>query len=201
MAYATTDQLYAYLDQLDDTDAAQTALLADILDRATAKVDRYLRTSIGDPAFTFATYPAASTKIVASYGGVMLGIPAHEPGSVTLVEYQSASDPVTWATITDPWEEYPDGQVYRAYGWGYQYGYIPLRYRVTAVYGYGPVPDDIESITLNLAVNIFRSKTKGGFTEIIGNEGGGGMRVVAAFTKDDLQTLDDWAAALRPVAI
>lgn len=199
--YATTDQLYAYLDQLDDTDTAQTALLSDILTRATAKVDRYLRTSIGDPTFAFAAYPAASTKIVTSNGGIMLTIPAHNVGSVTEVEYQSASDPVAWTAIADPWEEYPDGSIYRAYGWGYQHGYAPIRYRITAAWGYGPVPDDITGITLSLAVNMYRSASKGGFTEIIGAEGGGSQRVVAAFTKDDLATLDDWAAALRAVAI
>lgn len=199
--YATPDQLYAYLDQLDSTNAAQTALLTDILARATAKVDRYLRTSIGDPTFTFQEYAAATTKIVTSYGGILLSIPPHEVGSVTEVEYQSASDPVAWTAITDPWEEYPDGQIYRAYGWGVQYGYAPLRYRITASWGYGPVPADIQGITLNLAVNIHRSASKGGFTEIVGAEGGGAMRVVAAFTKDDLATLDDWAASLRPVAV
>lgn len=199
--YANTDQLYAYLGQLDSADAAQTALLIDILTRATAKVDRYLRTSIGDPAFTFGAYPAASTKIVTSNGGIMLTIPAHEQGSVALVEYQSASNPVAWTAITDPWEEYASGEIYRAYGWGYQHGYAPIRYRITAAWGYGPVPADIEGITLNLAVNMFRSASKGGFTEIVGAEGGGAMRVVAAFTKDDLATLDDWAAALRAVAI
>lgn len=199
--YATTDQLYAYLDQLSTADAATTALLTDILTRATAKVDRYIRTSIGDPTFAFNAYAAATTKIVASAGGIMLGIPAHSVGSVTTVEYEVTTNPVTWAAIADPWEEYPDGSIYRSYGWGTQHYYAPLRYRITASWGYGDVPADIEGITLNLAVNMHRSASKGGFTEIVGAEGGGALRVVAAFTKDDLATLDDWAAALRGVAV
>jgi hypothetical protein len=198
--YATTDQLYAYLDQLAVT-TAETALLTDILTRATAKVDRYIRTSIGDPAFTFQEYPAATTKTVTSYGGVTLSLPAHERGSVTAVSYESTTNPSTWTAITDTWEEMPDGSIYRPYGWGAQTGYVPLRYQITAAWGYGPVPADIESITLNLAVNMHRSKTKGGFTEIVGAEGGGALRVVAAFTKDDLATLDDWCHALRGVAV
>lgn len=199
--YASADQLYAYLDQLAVSDA-NTALLTDILSRASAKIDRHIAALIADPLFTFAEYTTASTKIVTSYGGLTLPLPAHSIGTVTLVEYENTTSPSTWVAVTDSWEEQPTGILYRAYGWGYQSGHTPVRFRVTASWGYGEALDDIESMALSLAVNMWRAKTKGGFSETIGNEGGsGGIRVVAAFTKDDQATLQAWADLLRPVAI
>jgi hypothetical protein len=85
-----------------------------------------------------------------------------------------------------------------SYGW---YGSQPMRYRVTARWGYGPVPAEIEQVTLELAVNIWRSKDKGGFTEMVGVEGQGGIRAVAHLTRGQQAVLEAWANTMRGVAV
>ena len=76
------------------------------------------------------------------------------------------------------------------------------RYRVTAAWGYGPdVPSAIEQLTLELAVNIWRSRDKGGFSEIVGADGGGAVRQVARLNKQQQATLQNIAQQLWAVAI
>lgn len=159
------------------TEPATDDLLQDCLDRATGIVRDALRALLGDDTFDYAAYGVTSTKILTSAPDYYFTIPPHQAGSVTLVEYQSASNPAAYATIPDQFLE-ESGRLYRASGWGV------ARYRVTAIWGYGPTPpDSIEQLTLELAVNIWRSRDKGGFTELVGVEGSGGIRQVAGLNK------------------
>jgi hypothetical protein len=112
-----------------------------------------------------------------------LPLPPHQAGSVTLVEYQSASNPAAYTTVADQWLA-EGAALYRAGGWGRE------RYRVTAVWGYGPVPAAVEEVTLEVAVNLWRSRDKGGFTETIGVDGQGGIRVVSGLTKQQQAILE-----------
>lgn len=198
--YSTVALLREYLDQVEVTTATTTAL-TNILARASATVRSYLRALLAAPMFDFAVYGAASTKIVTAYGGNTLIIPAHQSASVTLVEYEATTNPTTWSTIADEWYELDGGPLYRAYSWGWNYSPATMRYRVTAVWGYGDVPAEIEQITLELAVNIWRSKDKGGFTEVIGAEGGGAIRAISGLPKHQREALEAWANTVREVAV
>jgi len=180
---------------------ATDALLQSCLDRATNIIRSALCAALEDPNFDYAAFGAAATKIVRGHRGEYLIIPAHQAGSVTLVEYQSGSNPATYQAIADQYLE-EDGRLYRAVGWwGGISGYQP-RYRITAVWGYGPtVPQAIEELTLELAVNIWRSKDKGGFTEIVGVEGAGGIRAIAGLNKQQQMIIDDLVDQLWQVSV
>ena len=202
MLYATVASLRAYLDQVDVT-AATDEVLAAILGRASATVRTTLRSLLADPTFDFADeYAAASTRIITAYGGHVLPIPPHLAGSVTEVEYEAGTNPTTWTAIADEWYEQGDGSLYRPYGWGIPYRRpLAIRYQVTARWGYGPVPDEIEQVTLELAVNMWRSKDKGGFTDVVGVEGRGSIRAVAHLTSGQKAVLEAWAAPIRGLAL
>ena len=178
-------------------------VLQSCLDRATDIVRSAMRSLLADPTFDYIAYAAASTKIVKAYDTHYLSIPAYQLGSVTLVEYQSGSYPSTYTTLTaDQWEAQSDGRLYRASGWGGGYwGDLP-RYRITAVWGYGPTPPDaIIELTLELAVNIWRSRDKGGFTEIVGVEGSGGIRMIAGLNKQQQMILENLRDQLIDIGV
>jgi hypothetical protein len=201
MDYATAEALRGYLDQVEVTTATDE-VLGDILARASATVRTSLRSLLADSQFDFAAdYAAASTAIVTAYGGAVLLLPPHLSASVSEVEYVVTTNPTTWAALTDEWYEQQNGSLYRPYGWGYGYHPTGVRYRVTARWGYGPVPSEIEQVTLELAVNIWRSKDKGGFTEMVGVESQGGIRAVARLTRDQKAVLEAWANTMRGVAV
>ena len=81
--------------------------------------------------------------------------------------------------------------MYRASGWGMRsYGDLP-RYRVTAIWGYGPTPpDSIVELCLEIAVNIWRSRDKGGFSEVVGVEGSGAIRHITNMNKGQVALLE-----------
>lgn len=162
------------------------SLLQACLDRATGIVRGAMRSLLADPTFDWANYGAASTKIVLGVPGDYLYLPPHQAGSVTLVEQLAATNPTSYTTITDEWTA-EGARLYRPGRWAYE-----QRYRVTAVWGYGPtVPDQVVEVVLELAVNIWRSRDKGGFSEMVGVEGGGAIRAVSGLTKQQQATLEN----------
>lgn len=198
-SYATLAQLREYLDQVrteivtPGTDAQLTSILA----RATGIINQVIAGGLGLATFAYAAYPAASTKIITAYGGAYLSIPALSADSVTLVEEETSFNPVAYTALSaGVWAAQADGRLYRPGMWG-----MDVRYRVTAVWGYGPVPDAIAEVCLELAVNIWRSRSKGGFTEIVGTEGGGAIRAVAGLTKEHQAILDAIMSSLREIAV
>jgi hypothetical protein len=165
---------------------ATDALLQGVLDRATGIVRGTLRSLLADPTFDWSAYGAASTKIVRSYGGDHLTLPPHQAGSVTLVEQVAGTNPTSYSTVADEWLQ-ENGRLYRPGRWLFD-----ERYRVTAAWGYGPtVPDQAVEVVLELAVNIWRSRDKGGFSETVGAGGGGAIRAVAGLTKQQQQALEN----------
>ena len=170
MAYATEAELRQYLDQVGEED---TALLEAILERATSIVD-------GALGFSFAEYGEASERTVWGGYSSYLVLPPHQAGSVTAV--------VLDGTTIDA-EEYQvqTGALYLLSGW--RWG--RYRYVVTAVWGYGPPPASIVQLTLELAVNIWRSKDKGLFTEVIGAQGGGAIRYVGGLNTLQRQIIEN----------
>jgi hypothetical protein len=198
MDYATAASLRAYLDQVEVTTATDE-LLGDILTRASATVRTSLRSLLADPGFDFAAdYAAATTKIITGYGGMVLTLPPHLAASVTQVEYVLTTNPTTWAALTDEWYEQQDGSLYRPYGWGYGYHPSGARYRVTARWGYGSVPSEIEDIVLKLAIAMWYSKDNAG---LAGSESNGGVRATPALTGEQREVLKEWAAPLRGVGV
>ena len=165
------------------------------LDRATAIVRATLAYRIGDSLFDYGAYPAATTKIIRSYGETeYLLIPAHQANQVTLVEQMIGTNPATYQALSDEWLE-EDSALWRASGW------TDDRYRITAPWGYGPVNDAIKQVTLEVTVNLWRSKDKGSFTEMIGAEGGGVIRFIGGFTKQQEAILEAIANPLRRLPV
>lgn len=153
---------------------ATEALLQDCLDRARDTLDTLLGFSFFDAG---AAWPSASAKTVRSEESEWLRLPPYQEGSITLLTLADDTTP-----MTDYEEEWDAGRFYlsREDGWG------GLRYSVTATYGYGPAPAAVVELNLELAVNIWRAKSKGMFTELMGAEGGGQIRFVGGLTKQQL---------------
>lgn len=155
MSYATVDELRVYLKQVsagaevdDDLDA--------ILTRATSIIDGVL-------GFEFGAYPAVSTRVLYSDGTPYLLLPPCNANSLTTI---TSSDGTTWVGY--------DVRPIRKRTWLYQpYGWPALPLTVSAAWGYGPPPASVTEVCLELAVNIWRSKDKGLFTDVIGVESGG----------------------------
>lgn len=202
--YASVDDLRVYLEQLasDVSEPGNDEALTDVLTRATAIINSAIAAGLGKQSFAFADYGAATTKIVNGYGGEYLTLPPHEIGSVTLVEYLSSVSPNVYTELdADYWTEEEDGRLW--YPNGQMHGWFGvMRYRVTAIWGYGPAPADIEQTCLEIAVNIWRSKDAGGFTTVVGVEGGGSyQRFVGGLTKQQQMVIDNFCDRYREIAI
>ena len=157
MAYATVTQMRDYLPQVK-VSSEQETLLEAILARSTSMID-------GALGFSFLGYDAVATlRTVLADGTNYLTLPPHESGSVTIVGYGGT-------TYTDYAQRVVHGRgtLYRAYGWWRDY------VDVTAKWGYGLPPASIVEVCLELAVNIWRSKDRGMFTDVIGVEGSGAV--------------------------
>jgi hypothetical protein len=186
MAYATVEEISQYLDQLQST-PENIDLLERILDRASSIIDEAL-------GFSFAGY-TTGTRLVSSYGTPYLTLPPHEQGSVTAVTY--GTTPAT-VTVTD-YAEQPDGSLLltttadyaNAYPYRHNFPNWPYSlYTVTADWGYGVVPASVVEVCLELAVNIWRSRDKGLWTDVIGADGGGGIRFIGGLTNQQRAILN-----------
>ena len=157
-AYVTAAEFggsQGYLKQVDITDANTLVVVSDIVDRATDFVDKYLE-------FSFGAYGSASVKKVRAGWSNYLSLPPHQIGSVTTVV-----DPA--GTTLEYWDELESGKLLAVdTDSGGEWSWRDYLYSVTAVWGYGPVPDSVVEVTLELAVNIWRSKDSGLFTRVIG---------------------------------
>jgi hypothetical protein len=170
MSYGLITEMYTLLPQVT-VSAANDALLGEMLSRATDIVDMAL-------GFSYASYSAAAAKDVRAVGGQYLELPAYELGSVTAV--YAVSGKGTLSEGTDAVTEYDaldDGRLYANGGWG-----ADTWYRVTAEWGYGTPPDSIVQVTLEVAVNLWRGKDRGLYSDVIGVEGGGAVGYQRALT-------------------
>lgn len=195
-SWATVERIQDELEQVTPT-AANLRLLQRKLDRATGIVRDTMRALLADPTFDYVAYGAASTKIIRGHAGSYLTLPPHQEGSVTLVEYQSGTNPATYSTLADQYLV-EGGQLYRAGGWSHS-GY---RYRATAVWGYGPtVPDGIVQVVLEIGVNLWRGKDRGMWTDTIGADGAGSVKYTGGLTNLQKQVLENACAQLHQVAV
>ncbi len=189
MSYATVVQLRAYLPQVATGATIDTALQV-ILDRAYDIVNLAL-------GFTFAAASAAAAKDVRAQGGQYFDLPAHTIGSVTVVSEVNFKGTAYESTeILTDFDELEDGRLWRSVGWE------PGEwYRVTAPWGYGVAPAAIVEVELELAVNLWRSKDRGMFSDVIGVEGGGAVGYTRALTNQQKMIIDQVRARTLGVVI
>lgn len=169
--YATVAQFHGLFDSMPNTDAT-TALLEELLERATQMVDREL-------GFSFAAYGAEATDkdVYSGNGGRYLYLPAYQSGSlesVALLSYRGTDDESE--TAETEYVEETRWRLFLSDGW-------PAKrwYRVSAIWGCGPAPVDVVQVTLEIAANLYQGRNSGGATQI-GAEGGGGQPFARALT-------------------
>jgi hypothetical protein len=181
--YASTDALRSYLDGVVAT-AEEDENLAAILARATGIIRSAIRNGLRDESFDFdESTPAASARSVNAGYGPLMALPPHIPDSVTAVvdslgatvdsgDYTEQTTPPNYGALRmtgDPWSTTSPAL------WA-------GRYAVTARWGYGTVPDEIEELCLEIAVDIWRKKDAGFFPEI-GTAGEGAIPVVTEWDR------------------
>ena len=152
--------------------SALDALLQDILDRACAMVEAALL------PVAYAAYGAATARNIRTepYRTTYLRLPAHQHGSVTSVVEVDTLTSTTGTTISTDDYVQEDGYVIAA---GTEYRWPASRvYRVTAVYGYGAAPADVQQVALELAVNMWRQRDRGLYSETQGVEGAGAVTYI-----------------------
>jgi hypothetical protein len=206
-AYSTIAALREYLPQTAQTSAAES-LLRSCLARARSIVDSELRLRFWavdvDSGAAEQTYPTASARQVrCAPAQLYLRLPPYAEGSVTAVsETRSGTALLTteWAEdwgaglftlrftgdLSGLWDpvssEVYDTAYPRREGWRRD------AYTVTAQWGNGPAPASIVEMNLELAVNIWRSREKGGFAELSG-PGGTAIRSVAGLSSEQRRVI------------
>lgn len=184
-SYGTVTQLREMLPQVPAS-ATTDVLLGELLTRAT-------RVAEGRLGFAFAEYGAAAAKdfVGQGSGSQVLVIPAHRAASLTaLAELECKGLASEWTTALTDWveleEEFTAGaRLYRYWGW--RTGW----YRATGVWGYGPAPVEVVQVVLELAVNLWRGRDRGMWSDVIGVEGGGAVGYARALTNQQRMVLDD----------
>src|SRR5205823_10322492 len=134
----------AYLKQVNTSSTDDE--LQDILNRATAIVDD---ASVG-LGFHFAGYTAGTVYIFSNHS-IYLVLPSYQLGTVSSITLDG--NPIT------DWVADPDGILRRtvASQWPLKnidaWGWRGFQYAVTANWGYGPPPDSVVEVCLEVAVN------------------------------------------------
>ena len=165
-AYITASDLREYMPQIK-AGVGVDAELTKIIARAHAIVGDAL-------GFEFAAWPVAATAkdVLARFGGAWLWLPAYQAASVTTVQLVRGRGMSTETlTDVDDWMEEDDGRLYCGAGW-----VAPAMYRVTAKWGYGPVPASVIEVELEASVNIWRGRDAAVWQSETGAPGEGGTR-------------------------
>ena len=190
MALVTAADFRDYFPDLPSGAGYDTLLTGKILPRAEAICLRQLR------PLTFAGETTATDQIVFSNGGPFLLLPPHTLGSVTAVIPGDSADGTPLDATA--YSEQPDGSLYRI---GYSQ-WTSGRYRITANWGTPTTaPADLIQVILEIAVNIWRSKDKGLWAEMIGVQGGGELRYIGGMTTEQRKTLREIKLAYLPGVI
>lgn len=193
--YGTVDTLRTYLPQVANT-AANDDLLEDMLTRATQIVDLALQ-------FSFAGYAAtASTLRLSLGGGRLLHVPFYQAGTLCAVSLVEGPDTLESYTADEDYE-IEGGDDVDAHTWLYKISDTwPIgRYALTAKWGYGSAPESVVGVTLELAVNLWRGRDRGMFSDAIGVEGSGAVAYTRALTNQQKMILDDIRRAYLGVQV
>jgi hypothetical protein len=158
-----------------------SVLMAQLLNDARDVVDKALGFGFFRESATWdAVVPVATPRTVRAERSTWLRLPPYLRGSIAQITLAGDSAAIT------AWDEAWEAGLFlleRADGW--QAG----RYTVTARFGYGPPPESIVALTIELAVNAYRTRDKGLYTEIIGVEGGGGVRYLGGLNQQQRMVL------------
>ena len=183
MGIVTVGQLRGYLNQVK----AGTPLdeqLETILGRAE---------SIVTGALGFSFFPAdegwsdvePTVKRVQSEQSKYMRLPPYLVGSIESIALMVRTTITTATVDSADYEETGEHfYLYRPDGWG------GVRYAVTAKFGYGPAPESIVELILELAVNIWRQRDQGMFQAVQGVDaannavGGGFLKYVGGLNAD-----------------
>lgn len=154
MAYATAEQLRAYLPQISAS-STDEALITDVLARASAIIDTYVGWSFADAT--------TEARVIYGSGTAYLSLAPYVAGSVTAVAADGS--PLDAAL----WRESARSVLRRDGGtWD---PHTP--YTVTATYGYSAVPADIVEACLEIAARLWQARSAG-FSDVIGVQDGAG---------------------------
>lgn len=195
-AYATVADLRGYLDQVAQK-AESEALLRACLARARSTIDAELRFAFWaldvDSGAAQETYAAAAARVVRCVPSPLyLRLPPYQQASVTTV--------VSGEGTTIPgaeWDEDWGAGKFTLRYVGNPYsgalvspgGWCVEAYTVTAAWGVGPPPESVVEIQLELAVNIWRARAKGGYSEMGGGQAGAVIRAVAGLNAEHRRIL------------
>lgn len=176
-SYATVAELREYLPQIksEALEPGTDAKLQKILDRATGICND---ASVG-LGFAFAGY-VTEVRSVISYGSPYLVLPPHREGSITSIKLDSVA-------ITD-YAIDPDGTLRRTVGSQWRrieredWGWRGFRYDIAADWGYGTAPDSVKEVCIEIAVNIWRARDAGRFTNVVGPSDAGAVGYEGALT-------------------
>jgi hypothetical protein len=193
----TRAELYAYLQQVA-VNVVNDALMDDVLARATSIVEQAV-----EHEYSVGGSPQLTTVEVYSYGSPYLMIPVHSGAVTSVVGPDGVVVPSTYYT------EQSNGTLYPVAGAGSPVWWSPSRpyptymwaagrYLVTADFGPSAAPDAIVQVTLEVAVNIWRSRDKGSWTDVVGVDGSGGVRFVGGLTKSQQGIIETERRRLRP---
>lgn len=198
MSYAEVDDLRDYLSQTSNSGAATDEVLESILARATSIIRTSMCNMVGDRAFEFGAYTLDVRTVWGTYSPYLL-LPSHAPRSVTLVRQRSVLDGSLVVIDESTYEARPDGRLYWIANdlWGDRPAVWAGLYHVTAQWGYGVIPPDIQEVCLELAVNIFTQASKGDFSDVIGVGDGGAITVASKLTKFQQERLVEAARLYR----
>jgi hypothetical protein len=168
-----------YLTQLD---AASDTTLSILI----ANVESVVNQELG---FTFNGFATAAAQVVTTYGGEYFYLPAHKVNTLSAIVRLPDNAPIAATSYeAESGDVYGNCEVnralYRRDGW------VASRYRVTAEWGYGTVPDSIKEVVAELVVNIWRAKDAGRFSDVQGVEGGNAVGYAKALTAYQKMTLN-----------
>jgi len=181
MAYASVTELREYLTQVS-TGLTNDALLSNVLERATALIDRRL-------GFTFASYGAVATAkdVLNARSTDTLYLPQYKSGSITTIyEVLGKGDTSesTTEVLSTAYDVLDDAGLYCYAGW------FAGWYRVTAIWGYGAAPEDIVQVCLEKAINLWGARDSRQISDVVGVEGGGAIGYQRSWTNAQQEILN-----------
>lgn len=181
MAYASVTELREYLTQVS-TGLTNDALLGNVLERATALIDRRL-------GFTFASYGAVATvkDVLNARATDTLYLPQYKAGSITTIYEVSAKGDTAESTdevLSTEYDVLDDAGLYCYTGWAAGW------YRITAIWGYGAAPEDIVQVCLEKAINLWGARDSRQISDVVGVEGGGAVGYQRSWTNAQQEILN-----------